>query len=322
MDRLDILKEKVKEILPEVDFVIGYSKGFDILHPSPYFVSEERQIRNLIWDEFCINNFANYLPPPKRVPNGLFKQDEKIGLVVKGCDSRSIIQLLQEEIIFRDTFIILGMPCEMKIDLKKLREKIDIDYIQSFNVSGDKAEVKTLLEKKTINLDEILYDKCLYCKYPNPLIYDYLIGDKVNPRSREGFYKDVDEFEMISNEEKISCWEKEFDRCIRCYACREACPNCYCQYQCIAQTRRPHWISQSTETIDKKFFQMFRAFHNAGRCTDCGECDRVCPVGIPISKIMKKLTKEVLRLFNYEAGVDEKLIPPLMTYKREEDNIG
>jgi L-lactate utilization protein LutB len=67
---------------------------------------------------------------------------------------------------------------------------------------------------------------------------------------------------------------------------------------------------------------MIRAFHNAGRCTDCGECDRVCPVGIPISKIMKKLTKDVLRLFDYEAGLDEKLIPPLMTYKREEDNIG
>ncbi|MFQ5901687.1 MAG: 4Fe-4S dicluster domain-containing protein, partial [Thermodesulfobacteriota bacterium] len=115
--------------------------------------------------------------------------------------------------------------------------------------------------------------------------------------------------------------EKEMSRCIRCYACRNVCPTCYCMHQCIAQTRKPNWMSQNTGTVEKKFFQIIRAIHNAGRCTDCGECQRVCPMGIPINLINKKLGKEVLELFSYTTGIDVEEKPPLMTFREVEEKI-
>jgi L-lactate utilization protein LutB len=111
------------------------------------------------------------------------------------------------------------------------------------------------------------------------------------------------------------------DRCIRCYACRNACPMCVCRDHCIADTRDPHWLSQETDVQQKWMFQLIHAMHLAGRCTECGECERACPMNIPILSLRQKLNREIKELFDYEAGVDPEGVPPLLTFKVEEANI-
>src|SRR3990170_104340 len=136
LEQLENLKTQVEEALSQVDFVIGYAKGYDVLHPTPLFVRSAKDAQALIWDDFCINNLSTYLPPQKR-PGGLFHPQEKVGVIVKGCDSRSVIQLLQEGIISRDNFKIVGISCQGKIDVKKLKKRGPIERIEKAEIKED-----------------------------------------------------------------------------------------------------------------------------------------------------------------------------------------
>jgi ferredoxin len=162
---------------------------------------------------------------------------------------------------------------------------------------------------------DVLARKCLRCAYPNPVIHDELAGEAVKARvSPEDAYMDVLEIENRPLEERLQFWSKELDRCMRCYACRNACPLCVCQDRCIIETRDPNWLPQYTNLSEKFLFHFIHALHLAGRCTECGECERVCPMEIPVTLMKEKLNRITRELFGYEAGIDPEAVPPLLTF--------
>ena len=60
---------------------------------------------------------------------------------------------------------------------------------------------------------------------------------------------------------------------------------------------------------------ILRAFHVAGRCTDCGECSRVCPEHIPLHLLNRKFIKDIDELYgDYTAGTDTESRHPLTSY--------
>jgi Na+-translocating ferredoxin:NAD+ oxidoreductase RnfC subunit len=61
-----------------------------------------------------------------------------------------------------------------------------------------------------------------------------------------------------------------------------------------------------------------RAFHLAGRCIGCGECERVCPMGLPLMKLNKKIEKEIKELFDYKPGIDTEQKPLLAMFKPDD----
>lgn len=66
-------------------------------------------------------------------------------------------------------------------------------------------------------------------------------------------------------------------------------------------------------------FHIIRAFHVAGRCTDCGECSRVCPQGIPLHLFNRKFIKDIDELYGeYQAGEDTTRKAPLTDYTFED----
>ena len=81
------LKEVVLQVLPQVDTVIGYQQGFDSLHATPHFITKPDQVEQLIWNPLCVHNLPAYLP--------FLSKDKKIAVIVKGCDSRTIVQYMQ-----------------------------------------------------------------------------------------------------------------------------------------------------------------------------------------------------------------------------------
>ncbi|MCL4415457.1 MAG: 4Fe-4S dicluster domain-containing protein, partial [Actinobacteria bacterium] len=173
------------------------------------------------------------------------------------------------------------------------------------------------------NIEDVYADKCYGCNiYNKPPIYDeYIENDiKFNIKPKEEF-DDLLEFEKLSLEEIYSFWEGQFSRCIRCYACRNICPLEVCRDRCIAQLDQPHWQSQKITSNEGKFFQLIRVMHLAGRCVECGECERACPSNIPILKLMKKMNKEINRLFGFVPGLSLDSKPPLLTFKNIEKNI-
>lgn len=312
MSQLDQLKEKVKEALPELDRVIGWGQGYDSLHATPLFVRNEADVERLIWNPLCVHNLTSYL-------TGL---QGKTGVIVKGCDSRSIVELLQEKLLDRENLTIFGLPCSGVVDLTKIGRSIDIGSVDSVSFADSKIKIVVQGNEHDLDLGEIQAKKCLICRYPTPLISDHLIGEpRESEVSPEGLYAELEQFEAKTFQERFDYWKGQMDRCIRCYACRNACPMCVCRDHCIAESRDPHWQTQETNVQEKWMFQMIHAMHLAGRCTECGECERACPMDIPVLTFKRKLNKEIKELFEYEAGVDLEATPPLYTFQVEEANI-
>lgn len=62
-------------------------------------------------------------------------------------------------------------------------------------------------------------------------------------------------------------------------------------------------------------FHIIRAFHVAGRCTDCGECSRVCPQGIPLHLLNRKFIKDINDFYgDYQAGEVAEQRNPLVNF--------
>ncbi|MBU1228407.1 MAG: 4Fe-4S dicluster domain-containing protein [Proteobacteria bacterium] len=319
-DRTEELRSRVAEALPDLDFVLGYGRGFDPLHATPVAVRRERDVGRLIFDPTCVQNLATSL-------YGL--SGKRLGLVVKGCDSRSVIQLLQERLWERENLVIFGLPCEGVLDLAKLRVAADIASVKAVRFEGSPRHGVlrlTLPEGQGMRDMEmesagLLADKCLRCRHPNPLVYDYLIGPEIAPQGEEDDYADLAALEGLSTQERFDFWKRQMGRCIRCYACRNACPLCVCKHVCLADSREPHWLSAEATLQEKWLFQVMHALHLAGRCTECGECQRSCPMGIPILLLKRMMNRELKELFHYQAGVSLDAVPPLHTFLMEEDRI-
>lgn len=306
------LRDSIRKALPDLDLVIAWSRGFDPLHATPHFIRQEADIDKVEIGPLSVHNLATYLP-------GL--RGKKVGIVVKGCDSRSVIELLQEKLINRDEVTIFGFPCTGVVDQTKVRKALgNPARIESCTVSPTGLVVKADGREQTLQLSDVRAEKCGLCRYPNAIISDHFIGARIEAT---GATEDqgLADFENMPVTERFQFWLKEMDRCIRCYACRNACPMCVCRDHCLAESREPHWLSQADDVRDKWMFQVIHAYHLAGRCTECGECQRACPMDIPLLMLKKKMNKEIREIFQYEAGVDPEATPPLLSFKVEEERI-
>lgn len=308
------LKDSIRKALPQLDVVIGWCASFDPLHATPLFMRSKKDIDKLEISPLNVHNLATYLPGMR---------GKKVGIVVKGCDSRSVVELLQENLIDRENVTIFGFPCTGVVDQSKIKKALDhMGNVQSCDMSDAKVLIQTTDKSHALPLADLLADKCNSCRYPDAVISDYFIGAKIGEAEPpEIAYEALEAFEKLSVPERFGYWLQELDRCIRCYACRNACPLCVCRDHCAAESRAPHWLSQENNVRDKLMFQVIHAYHLAGRCTECGECQRACPVDIPVLMLKQKMNKEIRDIFQYEAGVDPEVTPPLLSFKMEEENI-
>ena len=200
------------------------------------------------------------------------------------------------------------------IDTKKIK-KVDI-------VAAEEKNDKVLVEdedKRKVELkkEELLADMCKTCQYTAPVVYDILLGKEKQKTSKEDREAFIKEFEKKPLEERWKYFQEQISKCIRCNACRQACPNCYCK-ECFADQTKPKWIGPTNDISDVMFYQIGRIFHQAGRCVDCGACVRACPMDVDLLVFTYKLIKDVKEFFEYEAGVSLEENPPLATFKQDD----
>lgn len=129
--------------------------------------------------------------------------------------------------------------------------------------------------------------------------------------------READRLEQMSAVERFEYWKEQFSKCIKCYACRQVCPMCYCR-RCIVDVNQPQWINTSSHTLGNFEWNIVRAFHLAGRCVACGGCDRSCPVNIPLRLINHRMAKEALDTFGHFAGENADQKPVLATFRQDD----
>lgn len=313
----DRLKEKIGEIIEDLEILVGYSHSSLPLKINPVFIKDKNKIDNLIFNKFCINNLATYAYSLAKEVKG------NIGIILKPCDTRSIIQLLSEELFDRDKIKLIAVGCSGILDYKKIQRQLKGQKIISSNIENDDLKVKTIDNEHSLQIKDFYADKCYWCSiYDSPPLYDEFIENEQKLEVEPGKkYADLQSLESHSLEEISQYWDGQFEHCIRCYACRNVCPLEICRERCITHLEVPNWQSQRINSDEGRFFQLIRVLHLAGRCTECGECERVCPKNIPLSKLMKKSAQITERLFEYRAGEDFKKRPPYLTFKDVEKNI-
>jgi formate dehydrogenase subunit beta len=302
------IREVARELLRDkkVQVVIGFERGSVPLRSRPCFIRKEEDADRLIWDGFCENNLARYLT----------KRKEKTAIVAKGCDSRAVVELIKENQVSRDQVIIIGVPCSGMIDRSRVEASVDPRRIRQAEEREDLLILKGSDFDEVMKRSDVLCDSCKTCTHPNPVLHDLLLGQPLAEENHDPF-ADIEAFEAMPPEERWAHLSGEISKCIRCYACRNACPLCYCP-ECFVDATLPQWIGKSTDSSDTMIFHLMRAYHLAGRCVDCGACERACPVGVDIGKLNRKLLKDVKDLFGHEAGLSLDEVSPLATFRPDD----
>lgn len=292
-----------------VDRVLGWKVGEFSYDLTPaVFESAEELDNEFVYNTFSAANLSKYLVKQTR------KGDGKVLVFVKPCDSYSLQQLIKEHRVDREKVYIIGIQCFGKTDVNKIKAD-GVCGISSITETDDSIIAETIYgDKKEYKKYEVMAERCLSCKSKKVVIYDELIGENGEVLDSNRF-DEVEKLEAMTSEERFAFWQNELSKCIRCNACRNVCPACTCE-NCVFDNDNSGVAQKAAQTsFEEANFHIIRAFHVAGRCTDCGECSRVCPQNIPLHLLNRKFIKDANELYGeYQAGEDGDSRFPLVDF--------
>lgn len=308
----EVLIKKAASLLSDgtVERVLGWKQGEFVYDITPAVFEDAESLRkDFVWGDFCGANFSKYLVAQTRKAAG------KILVFLKPCDTYSFNQLLTEHRFDREKVYAIGIPCEGMADISKIKA-VSGEGIASVEAVSDGFIVHTLYsdEPVTVPLEAALSERCLSCKSKRHVAYDELMGEEGEVTCSDRF-DEVERLERMSADERFAFWQNELSRCIRCNACRDACPACTCE-KCVFDNPKSALENKAAaNSFEEKLFHIIRAFHVAGRCTDCGECARVCPQHIPLHLLNRKFIKDINDFYGeYQAGEEVGSRAPLVNY--------
>ena len=314
------IREIAKKLLSEnqVDVIIGYAEGTIPLSSTPIFIRKEEDVNKLIWNNLCYINLANYLVPLMPQLCDSEGNSLKIGIVAKGCVGRAVNHLAVEKQVDLENVKMIGIRCNGIVNRSKINLEIGEKEILEVSISGNDIIVKGKDWEKKFPYDQYINDLCKVCKVKSPSASnETCVGECEELESIHDEFADVIEFELKSSKEKWDFIKETLEPCTLCYSCRQACPLCYCNL-CFVDQNLPVWFGKTSQLPDIIVFHLIRAFHLAGRCVACGACSSVCPVGIDLNMITRKLEKIVKDRYNFTSGLNAETLPPMMDFKMED----
>lgn len=310
---LEMIK-RAKELLSDntVDRVIGWKKDESGYNPEISVFTTAEELDSFVYDGFCGANMSKLLINET-------KKEGKALVFLKPCDTYSMNQVITEHRADRDKLYIIGVGCKGKLDPRKF-EEYGVKGILSLSGAGydDKKDVvtfETAYGTKEVAYKDLMLERCSVCKGKEHRIFDEVIGESEDTSSAERFAS-VEEIENMSAEERFEYFRSELSKCIRCNACRNACPACSCRKCVFDSNNFDSSQKANVDSFEEKMFHIIRSFHVSGRCTDCGECSRVCPQGIPLHLFNRKFIKDINEFYGeYQAGEEAGQRGPLVSFE-------
>ena len=310
----DELIKRACELLSDgtVTRVLGWSSGDFFYDITPtVFTSAEDVKKHFVYNDFCGANLSKYLIAESQ-------KEGKIAVFLKPCDTYSFNQLMTEHRLKRENIYAIGIPCEGKVSAETLHDA-GIHGILGVKKDGNDLVCETVYGEKRIAFDEAQDERCRNCKSRKHVVYDELIGEEGEVLDSHRF-DEVEKLEAMTPEERFRFWQGELSRCIRCNACRNVCPACNCELCVFDNPKSGVFSKAASNDFEDANFHIIRAFHVAGRCTDCGECSRVCPQHIPLHLLNRKFIKDIDTLYGeYQAGETEGQMSPLSAFTESND---
>ena len=317
---LEQLRETCRKLLADgtVQVVIGYGQATADGPAFPIFVTRPEDCDRLVWNERCFNNLTTYLKRKEVRALG------KPAVVVKGCDAKALVVLEQESQLNRAEMVAVGVCCagvgnptEAKCAACDVHTPqhvdvvIDASPLPRAGVGTTGSPLPRVGEGPGVRAGSAANGNATSAAtnpHPNPL-----------PQAGEGIsrYADVAALLARSPAARLAFWQEQLARCVKCYACRQVCPLCYCE-RCIVDKNRPQVIDSSPSVKGNFAWHITRAFHLAGRCIGCDECTRACPAGIDLRLLNLALAQAAEDNFAYRAGTDPAAEPLLGSFSLED----
>jgi len=277
----DKMRDRAVELLSSgVSSVVAWTRDEDLPAGSrPVVVQSTGAAQSICYDEHCGLNLSKF------AKKQLGRTESRVAVFLKPCDTYSMNQLISESQADRNRIHVVAVGCP--------------------GMRG--------LEGKFLQ-------KCLTCKGPEHKVYDELLGENISREelesAAEGRFGEVARLEAMSDEERYEFWRGHLSKCVRCNACRNICPACVCR-SCVFDNPKSGISGKANPSdYEEKLYHIVRAFHVAGRCSDCGECSRACPNDVPLHLLNRKYIKNINELYgDFQAGESsETNISPLNSY--------
>ena len=295
----------------EVQHVLGWKKGEHVYDPEPAFFHNAEELKDFVYNGFCGANLSKYMIEASKL-------EGKTLVFLKPCDSYSFVQLMKEHRVDRDKTYIIGVGCKGKLSVSKLGDGILDVHGAGYPNAQEFLTIDSLYGERTVAYKDAMLERCHVCKGKAHMVCDEQMGESADTADADRFAQ-VAAIEAMSPEEKFAFFQSELSKCIRCNACRNVCPACSCRKCVFDSTKFDSTQKANTTSFEEKMFHIIRAFHVAGRCTDCGECSRVCPQGIPLHLFNRKFIKDINNLYgDYQAGEDAEAKAPLTSFTQED----
>jgi ferredoxin len=246
--------DRVKELLEsgKIEGFVGLREAGGHIEPHVFTKPEELEEMNLGDAEGAGD--ARY--PLTKVLLWLARTypDATFGILTRGCDERSLIELFKWNQVSQDKVVTVGIAC-----------------------SAELAQA---------------------CACAKPYPDDCVAGDKVEGVSENPEVRKID---ALPVEERFRYWMSQFEKCLKCYGCRNICPMCFCN-ECSLE--EPELVATGVLPTENPIFHLTRAVHMIGRCIDCGLCEEACPADIPLRTLYKKVAEIIEADTRYRPGMD------------------
>jgi len=277
------IKKRATELIKQGKRVFAYKRGILPAYPEPAIFTDIAQVDDMVYDKFCSVNLSKML----------IGEQGEIAVFMRPCDTFSLNMLVKENKINREAVYVIGIGCGGMFCVED-------------------GEENGLLEA------------CLCCEKTEHAVYDELIHEEHNSREKSfQRFHEVEVLEKQTLDERYAFWQKHLSRCIRCNACRNICPSCHCK-RCVFDNDK-YDVKQkvNVSAFEEQMFHIIRAYHVAGRCSDCGQCKRVCPQNIPLHLLNRKFINDINTMYGeFQAGADSETPGPLSVFNIENDTCG